>query len=299
MRSACFAFLLALGAAVACGKPQVVTTHTVLADLVTAIAGDHVEVKCLLPINLDPHSYEPKPADIRLLAHADLVVINGFGLEPWSDKVITNSGFTGLLVKTSDGLPRLLPLQPGEKETQGVSPAEHYDPHAWHNPANAKHYVVTIRDALNRISPADRATFTANALAYSEKLDALDRYAREQFSKIPAGNRKLVTSHDSLRYLADAYGLKIIPVAGTRPDQEPSARQLAELIRVIRNEHVRAVFFEATASPKLAQIVAQETGVRIVKELYTDSLGPADSPGGTYLGMFRSNVDTIVAALTE
>ena len=280
----------------ALAKPQIVTTHTVLADLVSAVGGDRVEVKCLLPINLDPHSYEPKPADVRLLAHADLIVINGLGLEPWAEKIIANSGFRGQVVTATAQLRRLLSSS-GQAETELTHPAEHYDPHAWHNPRNVQRYVVVIRDALIRSFPSEADFFRLKATQYEAQLEAADVYAQQQFAALPSESRKLVTSHDSLRYLADAYGLTIVPVAGTRPDQEPSARQLSELIQFIRKQHVRAVFFEATTSPKLVELVAQEAGVSVVGQLYTDSLGLPDSTGATYLGMFRSNVDTIVQAL--
>lgn len=282
----------------AVAKPQVVTTHTVLSDLVSVIAADRVDVNCLLPVNLDPHSYEPKPADIRLLAHADLVVINGLGLEPWAEKAIANSGFSGPLIKASSTVSALLltPDHSPDANNQAY-PADHYDPHAWHDPKNVRHYVAVIRDGLIQTVPAAADVFRVNAERYLADLDAADRYAQVQFGALLPDQRKLVTSHDSLRYLAKAYQLTIVPVAGTRPDQEPSARQLAELIGFIRKQHVRAVFFEATTNAKLVDLVAQEAGVTVVGQLYTDSLGPAGSPGATYLGMFRSNVDTIVRAL--
>ena len=279
-------------------KPQVVTTHTVLSDLVTVIADDRVQVTCLLPINLDPHSYEPKPADIRLLASADLVVINGLGLEPWAERVIANSGFRGSVIKAAETVSRLLPAAGGTTDKGDHSyPADHYDPHAWHNPKNVQHYVSVIRDALIKAVPSEAEHFRENATRYLGQLDLLDQYARAQFEMLPSDHRKLVTSHDSLRYLADAYGLTIVSVAGTRPDQEPSAGQLAELVRFIRSQQVHAVFFEATTSSKLVEIVAKEAGVSVVGQLYTDSLGPVGSPGATYLGMFRANVDTLVQAL--
>lgn len=297
MRSVCLLVLWSCSAALSPAKPQVVTTHTVLADLVSVVAGERAEVKCLLPVTLDPHSYEPKPADIRLLSRADLVVINGFGLEPWAEKVIANSGFHGALIKAAEGAPHLLKSDPSSETEEMSHPQGHYDPHAWHDPENVKHYVAAIRDALSKISPENAAEFQANTASYSEKLDALNREAQAQFATIPPDQRKLVTSHDSLRYLAAAYGLSIRAVAGSRPDQEPSARQLAQLIASIRREHVRAVFFEATTNPKLAELVAREGNVRVVEQLYTDSLGAPGSLGATYLEMFRANVETIVRAL--
>lgn len=278
-------------------KPQVVTTHTVLTDLVSVIAEDRVQVNCLLPLNLDPHSYEPTPGDIRLLSRADLVVMNGLGLELWAEKVIANSGFRGSVIKTAETIPYILPATPQGQAGKPPYPEDHYDPHAWHNPKNVERYVVVIRDALSKLLPSEATYFQANALRYLSQLEAIDQYAQAQFETLPPDHRRLVTSHDSLRYLADAYGLTIVPIAGTRPDQEPSAHQLADLITFIRKQKVRAVFFEATTSSKLVDLVAKESGVKVVGQLYTDSLGPVGSPGATYLGMFRANVDTLVSAL--
>lgn len=292
-----FVVLFLAASVLAYARPQVVTTHTLLNDLVAIVGSDRVDVKCILPVNLDPHGYEPKPADIRLLAHADLVVINGLGLEPWVDKIIANSGFHGPTVKAAEKSSRLLPLAAPETSPSGAYSAHQYDPHAWHNPINVKQYIAAIRDALVALDPSGAEVFNANASHYDSQLDDIDRYTREQFSTLPSKERKLVTSHDSLRYLADAYGLTIVPVAGTRPDQEPSARQLAQLVSFIRDQHVSAVFFEATTNPKMVELVAREANVKVVGQLYTDSLGPSGSPGATYLGMFRFNVDAIVGAL--
>lgn len=299
MRLLPFVFLLLLGLVSSYGRPQVITTHTVLADLVAAIGGDRIDAKCLMPTNLDPHSYEPKPADIRLLAHADVVIINGLGLEPWAEKVIANSGFRGPVVKAANRAPRLLKTERGtdDEARDHVHPTDHYDPHAWHNPRNVQQYIVEIREALIQVSPQDADFFRTSAAQYQSDLKKLDDYAREQLATIPPPRRKLVTSHDALSYLADAYDLTIVPIAGTRPEQEPSARQLAQLISFIRKQQVRAVFFEATANPKLVELVAREAGVTVVGELYTDSLGPPNSSGATYLTMFRANVDTLVRAL--
>ena len=297
MRLLCVLTSLFFSIPLVAGKLQVVTTHTVLTDLVSVIAADRVQVNCLLPINLDPHSYEPKPADIRLLSQADLVIVNGLGLELWAEKVIANSGFRGRMIKAAETIPHPLPATGHEHAGTPPYPDDHFDPHAWHNPKNVEHYVLVIRDALSKAVPEEAEYFRANALRYLGELQAADHYARAQFDTLPPNHRKLVTSHDSLQYLANTYGLTIVPVAGTRPDQEPSARQLAELIKFIRKQNVRAVFFEATTRSKLVELVAKEAGVSVVGELYTDSLGPAGLPGATYLGMLRSNVDTLVSAL--
>lgn len=295
---ACSAFLLCVCAGHA-ARPLVVTTHTVLSDFVRQIAGDAVDTTCLLPVNIDPHSYDPRPADVRAVRQASLVVVNGLGLEPWAAKLIAGSGYRGTVVTVTEGLPVLLPLldSDGHEPHEGAAADGPADPHAWQDPRNARHYAQRIADALVQVLPAQADAIRERARRYDAELERLDADARAAFSALPEERRKLVTSHDSLQYLGHAYGLRIIPVAGSRPGQEPSARQLAELIATIRREHVAAVFFEATSNPKLAELVAAEAGVQVVRELYTDSLGPTGSPGETYLGMFRHNLATLVAAL--
>ncbi|PTY07293.1 metal ABC transporter substrate-binding protein [Opitutaceae bacterium EW11] len=299
IRTFLFGVLAWLGAAVGYSKPLVVTTHTVLSDFVHEIAGDDVEVTCLLPVNIDPHSYDPRPADVRAVSRAALVVMNGLGLEPWAERLVAAAGYKGAIVVATDGLEGLLPLSDHEEHGHAGRSGENdaLDPHAWQDLRNAKHYVQKIANALCQVVPSRADAFRSNAAAYEAKLDALDAEVRREIDSIPSGRRKLVTSHDSLQYLGNRYGLRIVPVAGSRPGQEPSARQLAELISTVRREHVPAVFFEATSNPKLAELVAKEAGVTVVRELYTDSLGPTGSPGATYLGMFRHNIATLVAAL--
>lgn len=298
-------FAAALGFACnAVAKPTVVAAQPLLADFANVVGGDDITLSCLLNAAADPHSYEPSPTDLRLLVQADLVIVNGLGLDPWVDQVVNNSGFHGRVVVASEACPVRLPVEKNSP-TQTLDPhgsansdahAE-WDPHAWHDPANARSYVLKIRDALKAAAPLSAKVFDDRAATYLARIAELDRYARGQFGTLPDAQRELVTSHDSLRYLAHAYSLKIVPIAGSRPDQEPSARELAELISFIKKQNVRAVFFEATSSPALAQLVAEEAHVAVVRQLCTDGLGAPNSATGTYLGMFRTNVDTIVGAL--
>ena len=305
MRSLRFLALLVLSSVLAVstirasGKPKVVAAQPLLADFVRVIGQDDIALTCLINATVDPHSYEPSPKDLRRLVHADLVIVNGLGLEPWVDQLVQNSGFHGQLVVASEGCPVRLHLQSsaiGYEADRGANSRE-WDPHAWHDLSNARHYVIVIRDALKNFEPIAAARFEARATDYLAKIDALERFAREQLLAIPADQRKLVTSHDSLQYLGHEYGLTIVPIAGSRPDQEPSARELASIISLIKGEHVHAVFFEPTSSPALAQLVAQEAGVHVVRELCTDGLGASDSVNGTFLGMYRNNITTIAGAL--
>jgi zinc/manganese transport system substrate-binding protein len=295
MRALLAFFLLAAGLVHA--APTVVTTTTILDDLVRTVGGEHVAASCLLQRGVDPHGYEPTPADVRRLARADLLVVNGLGFETWLDKLIKNSGFRGTLVVASEGVDALHADEEHEGHDHAHAHESHVDPHAWHDPKRARRYVENIAAALALANAPHAADYEKNAAALRTQLSSLDEYARAQFGALPAERRKLVTSHDSLRYLGNAYGLALIPISGLSPEREPSARELAKLVRLIRKEKVPAVFIESTSNPKIPELLAREAGVAVVTGLYTDSLGALGSPGATYLEMFRANVDTIVRAL--
>ena len=288
-------------AALATAKPIVVSTNTILDDFARTLGADAIDARCLLTPGRDPHSYNPTPADVRLLAQADLIVVNGLGFETWLDKLIKNSGFRGTLVTAAQGI---TPLRPDDHaHDHGAHAHDHdhgeIDPHAWHDLRHAARYVENIRDALATAVPDHADAIRARAAAYLAELDTLDTQFRERLSQIPKSRRKIVTSHDSLRYLGEAYDLRIIPIAGLRPDQEPSARQLAAIVKLIRRESVSAVFVESTTNPKIPTLLAKEAGVTVISELYTDSLGSSGSPGVTFLGMARANLETISAALKK
>ncbi len=171
------------------------------------------------------------------------------------------------------------------------------DPHAWQNPLLVATYVANIRDALARANPAASALYAARAAAYTERLTALDRWTREQIATIPPARRKLVTSHDSLGYFADAYGFETVPLAGLSTSAEPDARSIAATVDLIRREQVPAVFIELTINPKLVRQIGADAGVRLAEPLYTDTVGTPGSGAETYLDLFRTNVTRIVSAL--
>jgi zinc/manganese transport system substrate-binding protein len=288
-------FFVTSASAFASGKPLVVSTNTIAHDLVLQVGGDLFQAECLLPAGSDPHAYEPKPADVRRVAVAKLVVANGLGFESWITKLVKNSGFRGELLILSTGI---TPLAAAECEDHDHHHAHgEFDPHAWQDVGNVVRYVDNLRDALVRLMPMQAAAINARAAAYTAELQSLHAYAAAALGRLPAERRKLVTSHDALAYFGRAYGLDIVPIAGLSTGQEPNARQVSRLIRRIRAEKVPAVFIESTANPKLARLLAEEAGVKVPPSLYTDSVGPEGSPANTYAGMIRHNVDTIVAAL--
>ena len=264
----------------------VVTSISPLADLIKQVGGDKINVVNLVPAGTDPHEYEPKPADVRQVASASIFFANGVGEELYLDKIIQNAANPSLhTVILSDGLTILGKDQGGEG-----------NPHLWLSVKNAEHYVETIRDQLCQTYPADQQYFTQNASAYLAKLTDLDQWIQTQISTIPPAQRKMVVLHDAWTYYAQEYGLGFVQPMLHTGEAEPSAKDYADLIQVIRDQHVRAVFSEAGFNPKLAQQLAEETGVKFVDSLHDDTLGNTPD-SNSYIAMMKSNTTTIVSAL--
>jgi ABC-type Zn uptake system ZnuABC Zn-binding protein ZnuA len=271
---------------------DVVATTPVVADFVRNVGGDRVHVDQILRPGVDPHDYEPSPADIQAIADADVVVENGVGLEHWLDGTVSSAGFDGPVVDTSRGVA----VRKG-KDVGGDG-----DPHIWHDPRNAVVMVAGIEAALAAQDPAGAATYRANAAAYTRKLTALDTEDQAKIASIPAAQRQLVTDHDAFGYYCARYGITVVGsiIPSFDSSAELSGARLADLVTRIRQTGVRAVFSESSLPPRTAETVAREAGVQVVggeNSLFADGLGPLDSPGGTYLGAERHNTDTIVKAL--
>lgn len=283
----------------AAGEPlQVVASFSILGDLVQQVGGDAVQVTTLIGPGVDAHTYDPAPADLVALEVADVVFENGLGFEPWLDQFYESTAPAAARVVVTDGIaPR-----PAAEEHEGEE-QEHgaFDPHVWHDVANAVVMVENIRDGLIAADPARQETFEANAAATIGELEALDAWVREQVDTLPPERRKLVTSHDTFGYFADAYGFEVVGTAlGSLSTEagDPSARETATLISDIQAAGVPAIFAENVSNPALMESIAAEAGVTLAPPLYTDALGAPGSPGETYAGMIRGNVTTIVDALS-
>ena len=279
------------------GRLRVVATTTQVADFARQVGGDRAEVTGVLKPNVDPHDYEPSPADLTTMHSAQVLVENGVGVERWLAGAIDSSGYSGPVVDASSGV--RLRAGDGEDAESGHSEA---DPHIWQDPRNAKIMVADIRDAFVAADPADAEVFRRNAAAYLDQLDQLDADVQREIDSIPPDRRRVVTDHDALGYYFDRYGLafvgSVIPSFDT--SAELSGHQLADLVAKIRAQRVPAVFAQASLPPRTAETVASEAGVQVVAgpdALYGDTLGPEGSAGATYLGMVRHNTATIVAAL--
>ncbi|KRV74001.1 metal ABC transporter substrate-binding protein [Pseudomonas citronellolis] len=283
-----FAFCLPLSLPAA-EKPRVVTSFSILADMTRAVGGEHIQLNNLVGPDSDAHTYETTPDDARAVRQAQLVVENGLGFEPWLDRLVKSTETRAQVIQASRGvIPRSL-----EEDGQTIP-----DPHAWNNLANADIYVDNIAKALEKLDPANAADYRRNAEAYLKQAHALLAYAKDKLGNLPADRRTLVTSHDAFGYLGQAYGLKLLAPQGLSTEREASATEVAELIRQIREQHIRAVFVENIKDPRLMQRIAEESGAKIGGTLHSDALA-SEGPASTYLGLYRSNVDTLYQALAD
>lgn len=288
-------FLLGLaGGANAADKVKAVASFSILGDMVRQVGGDRVEVITLVGPDGDAHVYEPTPADAKNLAAAQILFTNGLGFEGWMNRLETSSGFKGKVVVASTGVkPRTMIEEEGGK-SETIT-----DPHAWQSLANGKLYVANIRDALIAVDPDGKSAYEANANAYLDAIAKEETDVKAALATLPKDRRKIITSHDAFGYFGAAYGLEIIAPEGVSTESEASAKDVAKIIRQIRQEKIPAVFMENITDHRLLDQIAAETGAKIGGELYTDALSPPDGPASTYLDMFRHNIGTLTAALSS
>ncbi len=274
----------------------VVTSFSILADLVKVIGGSHVEVTSLVGPNADAHVFDPTPADAKRLADAKLVVINGLGFEGWMDRLIKSSGYRGSVTVASRGV-KTIQEAAGHGHQHGHSHSHAADPHAWQNPLNVKQYVQNIRLALAAAKPAAAQEFEQRAQAYSRDLDALDQSIRERLKPIPVAQRRIVTSHDAFGYFAAAYNVKFYPLQGLSTGSEPSAADVVRIIDQIKKNKVTAIFVENISDARVLERITKESGARIGGTLYADALSEPSTAVDTYLKLIEHNAATIIKGL--
>lgn len=279
----------------AAGQLQVVASTQILGDVVRQIGADHVEVTVIIPPDTDPHAYEPVPQDASRLAEADLIFVNGLGLEEALQSLLDAN--SDRLVPASDGITT---LESSESHEEEAAPEDEHaaDPHIWMNPKNVNIWAANIAAALANADPAHAADYAANAESYQAQLDELDAWAVDQIAHIPEDRRILVTDHESLAYFADHYGFHVVGaiVPSSSTLGETSAGALAALEDTIRQVGVRAIFVGASANPQLADQIAADTGAQVVL-IYSESLTEAGGNAPTYLDLIRFDVEAIVRAL--
>ncbi len=270
---------------------SVVTTTTQLTDLAGEIGGRHAKVYGVLRANVDPHDYEPSPADINALAKADVIVKNGIGLEGWFDDTIKSASPKGRIVDSSEGV----------QIRKGSGDDAEGDPHIWHNPANVAVMVTSIAKAMEEAAPSAAGDVRANLDGYKAKLATLDFDIKDRIGRLE--DKKLVTNHDAFGYYVDHFGLdqvgSIIPSFDTSAELSPT--QIASIVSKIRSTGTKAVFSESSLPPKTAEAIGKEAGVRVIAgedALYADTLGPPGSDADTYLKMQAHNTKVIVDNLS-
>lgn len=273
----------------------VTASFSILGDLVRAVGGERLSVTTLVGPDKDAHVFEPKPADAKAIVQSRLLVVNGLGFEPWAQKLASSAGYQGQTVVASQGVkPRIMAEEKGHGDSHHP---DETDPHAWQNPENVVLYVRNIAAALSQADPAGAATYQAHAEAYVKELQTLDAWVKAQFAAIAPGKRKIITSHDAFGYFAAHYQIQFMAPQGMSTDAEPSAKAVAQLIRQIQREKIKAVFLENMSNPKLLAQLSKDAGVSVGASLYADALSSPGQPGATYLQMMRHNVTQLAAGM--
>ena len=290
------ATLLALPATLAAASPRVATTVAPITSIVENVAGDRAEVTGIVPEGVNSHTFQPVPSDARILAQADLIILNGLYLEiPTLKLARANKRADTPILMLAD---RTLAEKDYVFDFSFPRDHGHPNPHLWPDPAHVMNYTRLVRDALIEADPAGRAVYEANAERYLAQLDALDKAIAAAVATVPERNRRLLTYHDSWPYFARRYGFTVIGAVQPSSFSEPSPREVARLIDQLTRERVPAVFgSEVFPSPVLAQI-AREAETRFIDSLRDDDLpGKTGDPNHSYTGMMIANVQTIVKAL--
>jgi len=270
-------------------KLPVVTSFSILADMVHQVGGEHVQITNMVGPDADAHTYEPTPDDAKALLKAKLIIKNGLGFEPWLDRLVTSTETKSPVISASHGvIPRSL------EEDGETTP----DPHAWHNLANTELYIANITKALIAADPANKADYQRNSQTYLKQIYTLLAEAKAKLGSLPPGNRKIVTSHDAFGYLGQAYGIDFMAPQGLSTEREPSAAEVAALIIQIRQAKVKAVFMENIKDARLLKQIAEESGAHIGGTLYSDALA-ASGPASTFTGLFAYNLNTLYDALSQ
>ena len=293
------AILLGASAAGATERIKVVATFSVIGDIVANVAGDKVDLVTLVGPAGDTELFKPSLADGKSVAEAKIVFMNDLNdeFEPWLEPLLKQVKFSGAKIVVSRGAKTLTSIE--ERAPRNKSAEEEIDQHAWLDPKNGVIYVRNIAAALVKSDPANAADYRARADAYIKELQALDAWAKAEIAALPAAKRRFLSSHDSLQYLAKAYGITLLSINGWTNNSEPSAAELARLAKQVRQERIHALFLDSITDPRAMQQVAKETGASIGGTLYGDALSKPGGDADTYLRMLRHNVATLKAGMMK
>lgn len=283
-------------AAWAQARTKVAATFSILGDLASQVGRDRIELAVVVGADIDAHTYQPRPTDARTLATAQVLVSNELGYEGWIDRLAKAAPFKGRAIVASEGVAILEGAPtPGHSHAHLQGP----DPHCWQDVGRARQYVTNIVAGLAAADGANAAFFRERGQSYDKRLAELDRWVRAQIDKVPAGQRRAITAHDSFRYFAAAYGVQFFAPRGFTTDSDPSAKDVAALIRQVREQKIKALFVENMSNPGLIDQIARESDAVVGPRLYSDALSKPDGPAPTYEAMMRHNVTALVAGMLK
>ena len=306
LRKFLFSLSLLSVSAVFAEPVKVMTSFSILGDITRQIGGNQVEVAEIVKPNQDMHIYRITPQDAKRLKNSQLILLNGKGFE--SNEFVKAAKAANVpVVLASDNIQS---IQHDDDDDEHHHEHEHEhdhkhedkhahhhhggdDPHVWQDPVLMKQYTQNIADALIQIDPANKDYYSGNLKKYQQKLDDLDALAKKSFAAIPVEKRKVLTSHDSFAYFGARYQIKFLAPQGVSEESEPSAKQMAEIIRTVKRENIRAVFVENISNPKLLNRLTKEAGVSVTGKLYSDAL----PENGDYVDMMKHNIETLSGAM--
>jgi zinc/manganese transport system substrate-binding protein len=271
---------------------RVVVSFSILEDFVRQIGGSDVEITSLIGPDSDPHVFEPRPEQARTLGKAQLFVVNGLGFEAWLGRLTRSAQFSGAVISAAEGVTPIMTTEAGE--TSAVP-----DPHAWQDPRNVIVYAENIARALAEIDPARAEAYGQRLQRYKAEIEGLDRRVRGALNEIPLEKRRVITSHDAFAYYGKAYGVTFLAAEGINTDSEPSARSIADLIRQIRRERIKALFLENIADPRLVDELARDTSTTPGPPLYSDALSAPNGPAPTYIRMIEYNTAALKSGMLK
>ncbi len=263
---------------------RVVTSFSILEDLVKELGGQYVSVVNLVGRNSDAHMYQPKPSDAVAIAKADLVVFNGLGFEGWIPRLIKNSGYKNQQIIASRGV-------------DAIKNGKEIDPHAWQSFHNIRLYIQNISQMLIQLRPQHVEALTKRQQKYLDSVSNLEQRLKKQFASIPPNKRIVVTSHDAFGYLGREFKIQFLAPLGLSLEVEASAEDVATIIDQIREQNVKALFVENINNPRLLELISAETNVTIGGRLYSDALSEVEGPASTYLKMMRYNIESLINRL--
>ncbi|WP_394219622.1 metal ABC transporter solute-binding protein, Zn/Mn family [Halobacillus trueperi] len=279
------------------GKVQVVTTYSIVYDIVKNVGGDLVDIHSLAPIGSNPHEYDPLPEDVKKTTDADAVFYNGLNLEAgnaWFNKLMETAGKDGEdapVFLMSDGVEAMYLTSEGNEGEE--------DPHAWLDIRNGIKYAENARDGLIKVDPENKEVYEENAEEYIAELQALHDKAVEQFNEIPEEERVLVTSEGAFKYFSDAYGFQAEYIWEINQENQGTPDQITRIVDIINEKQITGLFLETSIDARSMEAVSEETDVPIMGDVFTDSLAEPGEEGDTYISMMESNINTIKEGLSK